>query len=164
MVGTFPSGRVALKVPPSDVEEMHMSDLSNLLGDLYGDSRNPDGPPVRHEPAAAERSEWSPSRDNDDLAAALSAALAEPPAAPAPAPAPVMPAVQPAPAPAPVAVAPVAPVAPIAPVAPVAPVQEYPATIEHAVLVGGAGPRMWERGDDDIAPMGGVAKAKKKRK
>ena len=48
-----------------------MSDLSNLLGDLYGDSRNPDGPPVRHEPAATDRTEWSAPRTDDDLAAAL---------------------------------------------------------------------------------------------
>lgn len=115
-----------------------MSDLSNLLGELYGDSSDPDGRPVRHEPPAAERSDWQVSRTDDDLAAALSAALADapapvaPPAPPAPAsspaaPAPSMPAVPSmpvmpsvAPAQAEMAYAPPAPAAP-APVAPVAP-------------------------------------------
>ncbi|HVM08210.1 MAG TPA: hypothetical protein VM345_07110 [Acidimicrobiales bacterium] len=168
-----------------------MSDLSNLLGDLYGDSSNPDGPPVRHEPAAAERSEWSARRTDDDLAAALSAALAEPPVAPAmpaaPMPAPAMPeAYAPqvefsAPAPAPAAPAmptmPVMPIAQQAPVAPVAPARgawtaapaEMPAPVAVAVApapvaapVMPAGPRMWARGDDDIFPIAGGAKKKRK--
>lgn len=54
-----------------------MSDLSNLLGDVYGDHSSADAAPVRHEPAAADRV---------DLTAGLSAVLA----APAPAPAPVV--------------------------------------------------------------------------
>ena len=78
-----------------------MSDLSNLLGAVYG-SNDPDGPSTRHEPSAAERTaQPAAPRIDDDLAAALSAALVSPtpeanmatPAyAPAPAPAPAMPA------------------------------------------------------------------------
>ena len=105
-----------------------MSDLSNLLGDVYGDHSSPDGPPVRHEAPASERAyeistprapEWSsesqldrafsgwvpgeaPRAGDDDLAAALSAALRSPEPVAAPAPAPVAP-VMAAPAPAPVA-------------------------------------------------------------
>jgi len=90
-----------------------MSDLSNLLGDLYGEHGNPDGPPVRHEPPAGERApEWAsdsrldqafedwtpeahgagsvPMTTDDDLTAALSAALGSAPAAPAPTPPPAM--------------------------------------------------------------------------
>ena len=143
-----------------------MSDLSNLLGDLYGDSRSPDGPPVRHEPAAADRAEWSAARTDDDLAAALSAALAEPPAAPAPAPAPapVMPEVAPVAeyvAPAPAAPAPVAPVAPVAQQWTSAPEPvEMPAPA--APVASMAGPRLWLRGDDDITPIVGGAKKKRK--
>ena len=143
-----------------------MSDLSNLLGDLYGDSRNPDGPPVRHEPAAADRTEWSAPRTDDDLAAALSAALAEPPAAPA------MPQVAPAPVAEYVAPAPVAEyVAPApAPVAPVAPVAQSWTSVPESVEMSApspvatmpAGPRLWLRGDDDIMPISGGAKKKRK--
>lgn len=160
-----------------------MSDLSNLLGDLYGDSRNPDGPPVRHEPAATERDEWTPVRSDDDLAAALSAALADAPAAP------VMPAVAPVaepvapiadysqPMPAPAPVAPVMPAVAAAPIAPVAPVAapapargawtaapadyEVAAPVAVAAPVMPAGPRMWARGDDDIFAMSGAAKKRK---
>ena len=143
-----------------------MSDLSNLLGELYGDSSTQDGPPLRREPAAAERTEWSAGRPDDDLAAALTAALAdtEKPAAYA------------APVEAVAAPAPVAPAAPIA--APVAPAEvnvsaawtsapapepvmasvpvSAPASVVHQ------GPRMWARGDDDIAPVAGGAKKKRK--
>ena len=123
-----------------------MSDLSNLLGDLYGEQGSPDGPPVRHEPPAAERApEWAsdsrldqafedwtpeahgaasvPITTDDDLTAALSAALGSAPTAPAPAPTPP-PAMPQAPAqmvaPAPVAHVPAPAPAPVAP-APVAP-------------------------------------------
>ncbi len=93
-----------------------MSDLSNLLGDVYGDQHSPDAAPVRREPAAAQRApEWSsesqldkafegwvpgeppaarqPDPAGDDLSAALAAALSADrigvaPSQPAPAPAP----------------------------------------------------------------------------
>jgi hypothetical protein len=55
-----------------------MADLSELLGDVYG---GPDGPPVRHEPAADERVSSGPL--DDDLATALSEALAAAPGVPA---------------------------------------------------------------------------------
>lgn len=122
-----------------------MSDLSNLLGDLYGEHGNPDGPPVRHEPPAGERApEWAsdsrldqafedwtpeahgpgstPITTDDDLTAALSAALGSAPTAPAPAPTPppAMPQV-PVEMAAPVAAPAPAPVAPApAPAAPAA--------------------------------------------
>lgn len=138
-----------------------MSDLSNLLGDLYGDSRDPDGPSVRHEPAAADRTEWSAARTDDDLAAALSAALAEPPAAPAPAP---------APAPAMPEVTTIADYVAPAPASTPAPVAqqwtsapesvEMPAPAPVATMP--AGPRLWLRGDDDITPIVGGAKKKRK--
>lgn len=87
-----------------------MSDLSNLLGAVYGSS-DPDGPSTRHEPSAAERVQVPPAplRIDDDLAAALSQALvtstpdqaiaapapvpayAPPPSAPAAVPTPAMP-------------------------------------------------------------------------
>lgn len=141
-----------------------MSDLSNLLGDLYGDSQNPDGPSVRHEPAATDRTEWSAGRSDDDLAAALSAALAEPPAAPSPTPvaaAPVMPEVPPAP----VAPAPVIPVAE-APVSAPSNWTSAPASVEMPapvpVAAMSAGPRLWLRGDDDILPIAGAVKKKRK--
>ena len=52
-----------------------MSDLSNLLGDVYGDHSSPDAAPVRHEPAAADRV---------DLTAGLAAALTVPAPMPTP--------------------------------------------------------------------------------
>ena len=58
-----------------------MSDLSNLLGDVYGDHSSPDAAPVRHEPAAADRL---------DLTAGLTAAFAVPAPAPAPMPTPIV--------------------------------------------------------------------------
>jgi hypothetical protein len=156
-----------------------MSDLSNLLGDLYGEQGNPDGPPVRHEPPAGERApEWAsdsrldqafedwtpeahgagsvPVTSDDDLTAALSAALGSAPApAPAPTPPPAMSQVPAemvapvAPAPAPVAPAPAAPSAGWASAPADAPA--VPAPVATSVPVP-AGPRMWVRGDDDIFP------------
>jgi hypothetical protein len=157
-----------------------MSDLSNLLGDLYGEHGSPDGPSVRHEPPAGERApEWAsdsrldqafedwtpeahgsgttPIATDDDLTAALSAALgsapvAPPPPAPAPAPAPVMPAAAP-PAPAPVAEAPRAPWTAAAALAEATPEPVHapaPAPVVPAPVSGG--PRLWTRGDDDIFP------------
>ena len=82
-----------------------MSDLSNLLGDVYGD-HSPDAAPVRRELSAEERApEWSadsqldkafagwvpgepPSAAEPDLTATLAAALAPPAPAPAPVPQP----------------------------------------------------------------------------
>ena len=87
-----------------------MSDLSNLLGAVYG-SNDPDGPSTRHEPSAAERAAMPAAapRIDEDLAAALSAALVTPtpdqnvgaPAPVAAAPAAPFAAAQPAPAPMP---------------------------------------------------------------
>lgn len=109
---------------------MNMSDLSNLLGDVYGHQSSPDSPPVRREPPAAERApewasdsqldrafaDWEPEARypltpepaaagpaDDHLVAALSAALADtagPAPAAAPRPAPAAPAAYSAPAPA----------------------------------------------------------------
>jgi hypothetical protein len=61
-----------------------MPDLSNLLGDVYGD--DPDGEPVRHEPPAGERAEHDPPAWADE--SVLDAAFANwtpgpPPDAPA---------------------------------------------------------------------------------
>src|SRR5207302_165744 len=63
-----------------------MSDLSDLLGELYG--RDPDGPPVRHEPAAEQRMvpEWRAQRavpdwaDEDELDRAFASWRPGPPA------------------------------------------------------------------------------------
>ena len=124
-----------------------MSDLSNLLGAVYG-SNDPDGPSTRHEPSAAERAQVpaAPPRIDDDLAAALSAALvtstpdasvgAPPPMAHAPAQSPA-PAFAAAPAP--------APVAQPAVVAP-APQPAYTPTYASVSVA-------WSHGDDDILPM-----------
>ena len=46
--------RSALKVPDGHDDTTDMSDLSNLLGDVYGKG-DLDGPGVRHEPPAAAR-------------------------------------------------------------------------------------------------------------
>lgn len=100
-----------------------MSDLSNLLGAVYG-SNDPDGPSTPHEPSAAERAQTPspPPRIDDDLAAALSAAL--------------------------VTSTPTVNVGASAPVAtPVAAVQyAQPAPVYNAV------PVSWAKGDDDIFP------------
>ena len=61
-----------------------MPDLWKALGDVYGDGQA-DGPPVRREPAAADRAPEAAARFgtalplDDDLAAALSAALVNAP-------------------------------------------------------------------------------------
>ncbi len=50
----------ALKATTARDESMDMSDLSNLLGDVYGDHRSPDAAPVRRELSADQRTpEWS---------------------------------------------------------------------------------------------------------
>ena len=114
-----------------------MSDLSNLLGAVYGSS-DPDGPSTPHEPSAAERAqapEAAPQID-DDLAAALSAALVTSTPTPnvgTPAPMPA----------APQAAAPM-PAAP-EPVAVHAPEPAYTPTYSAA-------PVSWSKGDDDIFP------------
>ena len=137
-----------------------MSDLSNLLGNVY--SGEADGRSVTREPAANLRNTGVPALD-DDLAAALSAAIVEasapgqPVAAPAP---PVaspefpMP-LQPQPAPEiemPRMTAPLA--APAAPPAWVPPPQMIQAPVSHAIN--------WALGDDDIVP-GSVATNRGKR-
>ena len=120
-----------------------MSDLSNLLGAVYG-SNDPDGPSTRHEPSAADRAAQvsAPPRIDDDLAAALSAALvSSTPEANVGVPAPVEPAAPTtyAPAPAPVAPAP----APMMP--PVAAAPAYTPSYSPAMAA-------WSAGDDDIFP------------
>lgn len=135
-----------------------MSDLSNLLGDVYGDA-SPDGPPVRREPAASERSSefaveassWSSQSSLETEA--LASALATSAQAPAP--------VEVAFAPAPQAATLVEAITEIAPArAPwTAPID---LTVEAAPLVRelasvGAG-RSWVPGDDDIIPSGKKSK------
>ena len=109
-----------------------MSDLSNLLGDVYGDHSSPDAAPVRHEPAAADRV---------DLTAGLTAALSVP--APAP-----MPSVDLSVAEAPAQAWTSAP-APMPSVSVSAPVPAM------------AGGPSWSAGDDDIFPSGKGSKKKK---
>lgn len=148
-----------------------MSDLSNLLGDVYGDhSTSLDGPPVRREPAADQRApEWAgdnqldrafenwvpgePPTARQDLTSALHAALA------APAPAPALT----APVPAPALEAPM----PRYAEAPAAPKGAWTtgavATAPAPVAVAAPAAASWSFGDDDIFPMGrGGKKAKKK--
>ena len=106
-----------------------MSDLSNLLGAVYG-SNDPDGPSTRHEPSAAERAQMAAPapRIDDDLAAALSAALVTPtPDANVGAPAPV----------------------PTAPVA-AAPAPQQAAYVQPTYNTGSVA---WAKGDDDIYPV-----------
>lgn len=163
-----------------------MSDLSNLLGDVYGDHRSADAAPVRHEPSAdlrapqwADESQldrafegWVPGEPPtesrpDDLTAALAAALAAPTPAPTPAPAPApapfydavpLPSLAPAPAP-------LVPVQAAAPWTTSAP-GPAPAPAPAPVIVSApAAVTMWSPGDDDIFPMakgGRKVKAKKK--
>lgn len=108
-----------------------MSDLSNLLGDVYGDHSSPDAAPVRHEPAAADRI---------DLAAGLTAALSVPaPVAPAPMPM-VDLSVSEAPAPA---------------------WTSAPSMSVTAPVPAMAGGSLWSNGDDDIFPATKGAKKKK---
>ncbi|HEX4978857.1 MAG TPA: hypothetical protein VFV35_02215 [Acidimicrobiales bacterium] len=147
-----------------------MSDLSNLLGDLYGDSQDPDGPSVRHEPAARDREEWATGGADDDLAEALSAALGDPtPAAPAPRmpDVPVLHAAPPPPAP---TAAPASPAGTWTTAAAAIPSEPHAAPVMSApepvvaTVASVAGPRLWSRGDDDILPVAGGVKSKKKGK
>lgn len=134
---------MALKTTHTGVDNLTMSDLSNLLGDVYS-SIDPDGPSVAVEPSASQRGAFDWASDeasmtpakapalDDDLAAALSAALVEKkPVAEEWAPTP------------PVAAAPAPAFAPSLP------------TITAPVPVAQG---MWARGDDDILPGGGKSK------
>jgi hypothetical protein len=147
-----------------------MSDLSNLLGDVYGD-HSPDAAPVRRELSADQRApEWAAESQldrafdgwvpgepptaarPDDLTAALSAALA----APAPAPA-----------------APVYETVPMPTIAAAAPAVEAPAAWTTsaapapapapAVVAAPATVAMWSPGDDDIFPMAKAGRKGKKK-
>ena len=110
-----------------------MSDLSNLLGDVYGDHSSPDAAPVRHEPAAADRV---------DLTAGLSAAFSAPAPAPAPMPTPMVDL--------PSAEAPSWAAAPA-----------MPSVSVSAPVPAMAGGSFWAAGDDDIFPTAKGAKKKK---
>jgi hypothetical protein len=110
-----------------------MSDLSNLLGDVYGDHSSPDAAPVRHEPAAADRV---------DLTAGLTAAFAAPAPAPAPAPMPMVDLS--------VSEAPKAPAWTSA-----------PSVSVSAPVPAMAGGSFWAAGDDDIFPPVKGSKKKK---
>ena len=113
-----------------------MSDLSNLLGDVYGDHSSPDAAPVRHEPTAADRV---------DLTAGLTAALTVPAPAPAPAPLPMVD-LSVSEAPAPAWTSEPAPIPAVSVSAPV------------PAMVGGSS---WASGDDDIFPSSKGSKKKK---
>lgn len=164
---------IGLKGRSFHVERKTMSDLSNLLGDVYG-APSRDEPPARREPAASERPnesdqrapEWSSQSRLDQafdgwvpgeaptggeqLAEALAVDVPRPQApAPyqAPAPMPQAPmAAAPAPAPRPAWTAPHS--------APAAPLKEM-------AVVAPAPGRSWLMGDDDIFPSGKKAKRKK---
>lgn len=124
-----------------------MSDLSNLLGAVYG-SNDPDGPTTRHEPSAAERVQMpAPPRIDDDLAAALSAALVS--STPEPTLAATAPVAAAPPYSAPVAVAAPVPVA-ATPAAPPASPRPQPVFTPSSYS---AGVVSWNHGDDDIFPM-----------
>lgn len=135
-----------------------MSDLSNLLGAVYGSS-DPDGPATYHEPSAAERVQApAPARIDDDLAAALSAALVT--SAPdhqvgAPAPAMAAPVYSPPTVAAPALVAtaprPVAQVAGAPSFATAAPAPAPQAAFTPSTY--NTGMVMWSHGDDDIFPV-----------
>ena len=171
---------MALKPTTARDEDLGMSDLSNLLGAVYGNT-DPDGPPVRQEASASERMEaasWgqhvvafetqAPSVSDNDIASALSAALMDsaPVSAPAPvfeAPAPVVSLVE-TPAPAPVAPAPQPAMAAPMPMAAPAPATWSNATAVMAPPVAAVTPpRLWIFGDDDIFP-GGKSKGGKSKK
>jgi len=152
-----------------------MSDLSNLLGDVYGD-HSPDAAPVRRELSADQRApEWAaesqldrafegwvpgepPAASRpDDLTAALSAALA----APAPAPAAAVHDSVPMPT---LAAAPVAP----ALESPAAWTTSAPAPAPTVVtaptmVTAPATVTMWSPGDDDIFPMAKAGRKGKKK-
>ena len=109
---------------------MNMSDLSNLLGAVYG-SNDPDGPSTPHEPTAAERAQMpAEPRIDADLAAALNAAL-----------------VAPTPDQSVAAQAPVA----YAPAPAFAGASEVPAPTTYVPSYN-AGMAAWAHGDDDIFP------------
>lgn len=147
-------------------EVRNMSDLSNLLGDVYGDhsSASPDGPPVRREAAAADRApEWSgdsqldrafenwvpgePPTGREDLTSALASALATPAEAVVAMPTVAAPALE-APTPGP---------------APVPWTSGGTAVATAPVSVAAPAMSSWTFGDDDIFPMSrGGKKAKKK--
>jgi len=129
-------------------DTMDMSDLSNLLGDVYGD-HSPDAAPVRRESAASERApEWSSDGRVFDGSV--------PDAAPAQASAPVMAAApQAAPTPDPVPMPTLAHAAADAPVATrggwtASPAVAAPASVMVSAPVSSS---PWRPGDDDIFPM-----------
>jgi hypothetical protein len=165
-----------LKSTTARDENLDMSDLSNLLGAVYGNT-DPDGPPVRQEASASERMEaasWgqhvvafetqAPSVNDNDIASALSAALMDsaPVSAPAPvfdAPAPVVSLIEtPAPAPAPQP----AMAAPVSMAAPAPSTWSNAATVMAPPVAAVAPPRLWIFGDDDIFP-GGKSKSGSKK-
>ena len=173
-----------LKLHIGDDETMDMSDLSNLLGDVYGQQSGSEAPPARREQPATERApEWASDSQLDrafadwepearypltptapadhDLAAALSAALGSAPA-PAPEPPPA-PAYRPAPSVSqpPRAVPRPTPTAVHAP-APTAVPAPPPAPAPVVVAAPGVASRAWVPGDDDIFPNKGKAKNKKR--
>jgi hypothetical protein len=121
-------------------EVLYMSDLSNLLGDVYGD-HSPDDAPVRREPSAVDRAYGG----GEDLTAALSAALnAEVPNVPAPLP---------------VAPAPAVNLTDAATNAGWAASPAAPSMSVSAPVPAMAGGGLWAPGDDDIFP-----RASKKKK
>lgn len=164
-----------------------MSDLSNLLGDVYG-APSHDEPPARREPAASDRRdefdrrapEWSsqsrldqafagwvpgePPAGGEQPAEALAVEARRPQAPP-----PAMPAFQahapmaPAPAPmgpAPMAAAPAPAPRPAWTAPPSAPAA---APLKEMAVVAPAPGRSWLMGDDDIFPGGKGKKAKRKK-
>jgi hypothetical protein len=126
--------RNLLKPGTARDEGLCMSDLSNLLGDVYGD--HSDDAPVRREPSAAER-----SAADFDLTSALSQALNTEPVA--------MPTVDLSVAEAPASSGWASSPAPMPSVSVTAPVPAM------------AGARLWLAGDDDIFPNSKGAKKKK---
>jgi hypothetical protein len=141
---------MVLKRTRPKVDNLTMSDLSNLLGDVYS-SIDPDGPAVSLEPSASQRAAFDWASDeasltaakvpaiDDDLAAALSAALVE-----------KKPVVE--------EWAPMAPATMAPPVAAPAYVPSLP-TISAPLPVA---QNMWAPGDDDILPGGAKAKGKRR--
>jgi hypothetical protein len=136
--------RNLLKPGTSHDEGLCMSDLSNLLGDVYGD-HSPDAAPVRREPAADQR-----SAADFDLTSALTAALNS----------------EPAPMPAPAAYAPTvdlseAPAARSGWASDPASMPSMPSMSVTAPVPAMAGAHAWNPGDDDIFPSSKGAKKKK---
>ncbi|MBW3556915.1 MAG: hypothetical protein KY454_08265 [Actinobacteria bacterium] len=168
-----------------------MSDLSNLLGDVYGHNSASDAPPAPKAPAGGRAPEWA-SDSQLDRAFADWEPEARYPLAPAPAPAPVA---QPSPSaddhlvaalsaalteslPHPTAPAPAPAVAPqpapvVAPVprpaqamTPTPPASPGPAAVPApapmVVAAPGVAAKAWAPGDDDIFPNAKGAKNKKR--